>query len=189
MLWNYALQTKVSSRTVETKIVMLKIGPFPASFVYVISIQLIVNTICLWLDSNCGSLVLEATALPMEPQPLPEIQNAWLCNFLLFVEGLINLFFTYFRSFSLQTHYLTMELFCRRRWKHILAQVVSWSVHGKPHKCAAHAIAIFMFDNWAYALFVSYLRALRPIFLLHTTWADSVAPLFQCDQKRATKCP
>ena len=24
-----------------------------------------------WLDSNCGSLVLEATTLPTEPQPLP----------------------------------------------------------------------------------------------------------------------
>ena len=25
---------------------------------------------CRWLDLNCGSLVLEATALPTEPQPL-----------------------------------------------------------------------------------------------------------------------
>ena len=27
--------------------------------------------ICQWLESNCGPLVLEATALPTEPQPLP----------------------------------------------------------------------------------------------------------------------
>ena len=26
---------------------------------------------CWWLDSNCGPLVFEATALPTEPQPLP----------------------------------------------------------------------------------------------------------------------
>ena len=29
------------------------------------------NKFCQWLDSNCGPLVLEATTLPTEPQPLP----------------------------------------------------------------------------------------------------------------------
>ena len=45
------------------------------TFIFIISIQfkvqLIVNGIFRWLDSNRGSLVLEATALPTEPQPLP----------------------------------------------------------------------------------------------------------------------
>ena len=36
------------------------------------SIQLF-NKFCWWLDLNCGPLVLEATTLPTEPQPLPLI--------------------------------------------------------------------------------------------------------------------
>ena len=35
----------------------------------------ILINICRWLDSNCGTLVLEATALPTEPQPLPNLSN------------------------------------------------------------------------------------------------------------------
>ena len=34
---------------------------------FIFSIQLNVNKIYLWLDSNCGPLVLEATAPPAEP--------------------------------------------------------------------------------------------------------------------------
>ena len=30
---------------------------------------------CRWLDSICGPLVLEATDLPTEPQPLPKMNN------------------------------------------------------------------------------------------------------------------
>ena len=46
--------------------------PLPVSFpfILVVSIQLMVNKIYRWLDSNCGSLVTEATTLPAEPQPL-----------------------------------------------------------------------------------------------------------------------
>ena len=44
-------------------------------FIFVFSIQLTVNNVQYKvrrrLDSNCGPLVLEATALPTEPQPLP----------------------------------------------------------------------------------------------------------------------
>ena len=29
--------------------------------------------VCQWLDSNCGPLELEVTALPTEPQPLPHL--------------------------------------------------------------------------------------------------------------------
>ena len=32
---------------------------------------------CRWLDSNCGSVVLEATALPTAPQPLPLSGTLW----------------------------------------------------------------------------------------------------------------
>ena len=39
-------------------------------FIFVFSIQSIVNKICRSLDSNRGSLVLEVTALPTEPQPV-----------------------------------------------------------------------------------------------------------------------
>ena len=49
------------------------IGLFFRHFIAVL-IQLSANKICQWLDSNCGSLVLEATALPTEPPPLPEIR-------------------------------------------------------------------------------------------------------------------
>ena len=45
-------------------------------FIFIFSIQLIVNAwikFRRWLDSNHGPLVSEATALPTEPQPLPNI--------------------------------------------------------------------------------------------------------------------
>ena len=56
--------------------ISLKNGQFPDSFffIFVFSnqfIQLIVNRICRWPDSNHRSLVLEVTALPTEPQTLP----------------------------------------------------------------------------------------------------------------------
>ena len=60
-------------------IVFLKNGLSPPLFLFfrIFStslIQLIVNKIWRWLeDSNCGSLVLEATTLPTEPQPLPKL--------------------------------------------------------------------------------------------------------------------
>ena len=40
-------------------------------FIFVFSIQLMVNKVCRCLDSNHRSLVLEATALPTAPPPLP----------------------------------------------------------------------------------------------------------------------
>ena len=44
-------------------------------FIVVFSIQfllqLMVNKICWWLDSNHGSLMVEGTILPTESQPLP----------------------------------------------------------------------------------------------------------------------
>ena len=54
-------------------------GPSPASFSLFSSFQYTVdskqmfniNFFCWWLDSNRGPLVLEATPLPAEPQPLP----------------------------------------------------------------------------------------------------------------------
>ena len=42
-------------------------------FIFVFSTQLLMNNFTKfrrWLDSNCGPLVSEATALPTEPQPL-----------------------------------------------------------------------------------------------------------------------
>ena len=45
-------------------------------FIFVFYIQLRVNNVqykfCRWLDLNHGPLVLEATALPIEPQPLSQ---------------------------------------------------------------------------------------------------------------------
>ena len=55
--------------------------------------QFIVNKICQWLDSNCRPLVLEATALPIEPQPplphcvlllLEKVNNSWMVQLLHF---------------------------------------------------------------------------------------------------------
>ena len=56
--------------------VFLKNGLFLASFSLFLSfqysfLQLIVNQICRWLDVNRGFMVLEATVLPTEQQPLP----------------------------------------------------------------------------------------------------------------------
>ena len=46
-------------------------------FIFVFTIQLIINKcsikFCQWLESNRGPLVSKATALPTEPQPLPNI--------------------------------------------------------------------------------------------------------------------
>ena len=51
---------------------IFKNGPFPASFFFIIvfSIQLTVNKCS--IDENRRPLVLEATALPTELQPLPD---------------------------------------------------------------------------------------------------------------------
>ena len=57
---------------------VLKIGPFITTKFL---IQLIENKISWWMDSNCGSLVSEATALPTEPQPLHINQH--FCIFLI----------------------------------------------------------------------------------------------------------
>ena len=55
-----------------------KNGPFPASFsffflsfLHTVNSKQMFNKSCRWLDSNPGPLVLEATALPTAPQPLP----------------------------------------------------------------------------------------------------------------------
>ena len=50
-----------------------KNGPFRPLFCWFLSFLKLTFSInfCLWLDSNHGSLVLEATTLPTEPQPLP----------------------------------------------------------------------------------------------------------------------
>ena len=56
----------------------LKIGQFRPLFPYfcllnkVDSKQMFNIKVCLWLDSNCRPMFLEATALSTEPQPLPK---------------------------------------------------------------------------------------------------------------------
>ena len=66
------------------KMFFFKNGPFPASFSLFLSFQYTVDSkqmfnikinFCRWLDSNCGPLLLEVTALPTEPQPLPNFLN------------------------------------------------------------------------------------------------------------------
>ena len=43
--------------------------------------QFIVNKIYWWLDSNCGSQVLETTYLPSDPQPVwPDYEIIWLLD-------------------------------------------------------------------------------------------------------------
>ena len=50
-------------------------GPFFSIFVYSIQVTVdnkqMFNKSCRWLDSNPGPLILQATALPTVPQPLP----------------------------------------------------------------------------------------------------------------------
>ena len=70
----------VQIKKLLSKFFFLKSGPFPASFsfIFVFSIQLIINKcsikFCRWLESNHGPLVLKATALPTAPQPLPVVK-------------------------------------------------------------------------------------------------------------------
>ena len=65
--------------TLKLYFFFFKSGPFPASFlfIFVFSVQLIINKcsikFCRWLEANRGPLVLKATALPTEPQPLPKV--------------------------------------------------------------------------------------------------------------------
>ena len=47
-------------------------------FIFVFLIQLKVNKICQWQNLKCRSLVLEATALPTAPQPLPIRANCYI---------------------------------------------------------------------------------------------------------------
>ena len=74
------IMTPVKMTIAQTTLVFLKNGPFPSSFSLFLSFQYTVDSkqifnkyiyFCQWLDSNRGPLVLEATALPTEPQPLP----------------------------------------------------------------------------------------------------------------------
>ena len=47
--------------------------------IFIFSKQLTVNVqyiFCRWLDPNCGPLILEVTALPTEPQPLPKLYRS-----------------------------------------------------------------------------------------------------------------
>ena len=54
---------------------VLQTGHFGLFFLFVFSVLLTVNNVqynfCQWVNSNRGPLVLEATALPSEPQPQP----------------------------------------------------------------------------------------------------------------------
>ena len=54
--------------------IVLKFRLFPASFffIFVFSIQLMVNNICRWLNSNHGSPGSEATTLAIALQPFPQ---------------------------------------------------------------------------------------------------------------------
>ena len=54
-------------------------------------IQLIVNKICLWLDLSCVSLVLETTALPTVPQPLPSREDKLFYKIQLLQSGSLSL--------------------------------------------------------------------------------------------------
>ena len=70
----------------------IKNGPFPGLFyLYIRLLQLTVNVkykFCQRLDSKCGPLVSEATALPTEPKPLPKYL-VWFCckkNIYLFLQ-------------------------------------------------------------------------------------------------------
>ena len=58
-------------------------------FIFVFSTQLLMNNFTKfrrWLDSNCGPLVSEATALPTEPQPLPSYDKSYFVIFEIFFE-------------------------------------------------------------------------------------------------------
>ena len=74
-------------------------------FYFVFATLLIVNEcllkICRWHDLNCGTLSLEATALPVESQPLPKSQFlilAWtaLLNCSLAVKMHLGIFLNFF---------------------------------------------------------------------------------------------
>ena len=54
-------------------------GQFQSSvyFIFIFSVQFMLNKDFRWLDSNHGSMGLVATALPTVPQPLPWIPNFW----------------------------------------------------------------------------------------------------------------
>ena len=58
---------------------LLKMGHFRPFFLYLrlfnsTDSKQMFNKFCRWLDSNRGPLILEATALPTEPQPLPPVK-------------------------------------------------------------------------------------------------------------------
>ena len=66
----------VSHSTRNYNIVFKWVIPGLYFFIFVFSTQLTVNKclmkVCRWLDSNRGSLVLQVTTLPTEPQQLPQ---------------------------------------------------------------------------------------------------------------------
>ena len=67
-LWIYKIRICNSSK-ISNHLLFLS---WPLFHIFVFSIRLAVNIkykVCRWLDSTCRTLLLEATALPIEPQP------------------------------------------------------------------------------------------------------------------------
>ena len=90
----------------------LKIWTFAASFsfILIIVIQLRVNKIWQWLDSNQWSFVLEVTTLPTVPQPQPFI-NYMLLKVLLLIRW-FKLVLTRSRFMAVIKH-LSVAILCR----------------------------------------------------------------------------
>ena len=81
--WNFKLfwlvHLGISAIKVFLWIFFLKMAHSRTLFLYfrlfnTVDSKQMLDKACWWLDSNCRSLVSEATALPTEPQPLPIIK-------------------------------------------------------------------------------------------------------------------
>ena len=83
--------------------VFLKGGPFPVSFffIFVVCIVRLVGKICQPMEANHGSLVSEATALPTEPQPVPNFWNRQNQT-LSYKKNNVTCFFVAFSKFRLE---------------------------------------------------------------------------------------
>ena len=154
--WYINSETRLGS---FRKIFFSKNGPFPASFYLFSSFQYTVdskqtfniNFFCQWLDSKRGPLVLEETALPTEPQPLPIRKIFALQVFLKTCLNYLPTFWTILKSNFATKHYLNnfwknWATFYSNIWSHC-SDIIIKCVKGLLIHWVAKSMVISSFSN------------------------------------------
>ena len=94
-------------------------GPFSAALSLFLSFQqLTANIRCQWLYFNCRPLVLDATVLPMEPQPLPYFSICVSPASLSLFTFILSISFPFHHSFPLMCFMVMLVMSLWQNWLH-----------------------------------------------------------------------